>query len=136
VGYTPRYAASVMVLNPKVNQDLGGYGGRLAAPIWHDAMLPVVTAEPPAPFPPAGMTLGPPPRPRPTPDAPRRAPPPDRAPSPDPAPPPAPAPPPPDPVPPPEEEPPEEEPPPDDGRPSDEEPPPDEAPPPDERDTG
>src|SRR3712207_2279073 len=33
VGYTPRYAASVMLLNPKQNQDVGGYGGRLAAPI-------------------------------------------------------------------------------------------------------
>ena len=31
VGYTPQYAASVMVLNPKRNQDLGGYGGRIAA---------------------------------------------------------------------------------------------------------
>jgi membrane peptidoglycan carboxypeptidase len=65
VGYTPRYAASVMVLNPKRNEDLGGYGGRLAAPIWHDAMLPIVTAEPPAPFPPPGLQLEPPQPPRP-----------------------------------------------------------------------
>ena len=32
VGYTPQYAASVMVLNPKRNQDVGGYGGRGAPP--------------------------------------------------------------------------------------------------------
>jgi membrane peptidoglycan carboxypeptidase len=57
VGYTPRYAASVMLLNPKKNQDVGGYGGRMAAPIWHDAMLPVLAAEPPTPFPPAGIPL-------------------------------------------------------------------------------
>jgi membrane peptidoglycan carboxypeptidase len=60
VGSTPRYTASVMVLNPKRNEDLGGYGGRLAAPIWHDAMLPILTAEPPALFPPAGLPLSPP----------------------------------------------------------------------------
>jgi hypothetical protein len=49
-----------MVLNPKQNEDLGGYGGRLAAPVWHDAMLPIVTAQPPAYFPPAGLPLDPP----------------------------------------------------------------------------
>jgi membrane peptidoglycan carboxypeptidase len=73
VGYTPQYAASVMVLNPKHNEDLGGYGGRLAAPIWHDAMLPILSAQPPAPFPPSGMPLGDPapaPPPRPAPRAP------------------------------------------------------------------
>jgi membrane peptidoglycan carboxypeptidase len=118
VGYTPRYAASVMVLNPKSNQDLGGYGGRLAAPIWHDAMLPVVTAEPPAPFPPAGLPLGPPTRPRPAPDerAPRGGPASDE--------------------PRPREQPPSDEPPPREQPPSDEPPPreelPDEEPPPDE----
>jgi membrane peptidoglycan carboxypeptidase len=57
VGYTPKYAASVMLLNPKRNQDIGGYGGRLAAPIWHDAMLPILSAEPATPFPPAGLPL-------------------------------------------------------------------------------
>jgi membrane peptidoglycan carboxypeptidase len=60
VGYTPKYAASVMLLNPKKNEDLGGYGGRLAAPIWHDAMLPILSAQPPVPFPPAGLPLTPP----------------------------------------------------------------------------
>jgi membrane peptidoglycan carboxypeptidase len=60
VGYTPQYAASVMLLNPKSNEDLGGYGGRLAAPIWHDAMLPILSAQPPAPFPPPGLPLTPP----------------------------------------------------------------------------
>ncbi|MFP5370514.1 MAG: transglycosylase domain-containing protein, partial [Actinomycetes bacterium] len=60
VGYTPQYAASVMLLDPKQNRDLGGYGGRLAAPIWRDAMLPVLSAQPPVPFPPAGLPLEPP----------------------------------------------------------------------------
>ncbi|TFV67239.1 UNVERIFIED_ORG: penicillin-binding protein [Bacillus sp. AZ43] len=72
VGYTPQYAASVMVLNPKRNEDLGGYGGRLAAPIWRAAMEPILRAQDPVPFPPAGMELGPPappPRPAPPPDA-------------------------------------------------------------------
>ncbi|MDP9428839.1 MAG: transglycosylase domain-containing protein [Actinomycetota bacterium] len=61
VGYTPQYAASVMVFNPKQNQDAGGFGGGRGAQIWHDAMLPVLSAQPPAPFPPPGIPLGPPP---------------------------------------------------------------------------
>ena len=73
VGYTPQYAASVMVLNPKHNQDVGAYGGRGAAPIWHDAMLPILSAQAAVPFPPAGLALRtappPPPRPRPPPAA-------------------------------------------------------------------
>jgi membrane peptidoglycan carboxypeptidase len=60
VGYTPQYAASVMVLNPKQNQDIGAYGGRGAAPIWRDAMLPILSAQDPAFFPPAGLPLNPP----------------------------------------------------------------------------
>jgi membrane peptidoglycan carboxypeptidase len=110
VGYTPRYAASVMLLNPKQNQDIGGYGGRLAAPIWHAAMLPVLTAEPPALFPPPGLPLtppgappaspAPPPPPSPAPPPPPPPPPPP-APAPPPPPPPAPAAPPPPPPPPP-----------------------------------
>jgi membrane peptidoglycan carboxypeptidase len=70
VGYTPRYAASVMVLNPKRNEDVGGYGGRLAAPVWRDAMLPIVTAQPPARFSPPGIPLAPPRPPAPPGDAP------------------------------------------------------------------
>ena len=65
VGSTPRYTASVMVLNPKQNQVVGTYGGGLAAQIWHDAMLPILSAEPAVPFPPAGIPLDaprPPPR--------------------------------------------------------------------------
>jgi membrane peptidoglycan carboxypeptidase len=61
VGYTPQYAASVMVFNPKQNQDVGGFGGGRGAQIWHDAMLPVLSAQPPAPFPPPGIPLTPPP---------------------------------------------------------------------------
>jgi len=72
VGYTPQYAASVMLLNPKHNEDVGGYGGRLAAPIWREAMLPILSAQPAVPFPPAGLPLTDPrpPPPRPAPPAP------------------------------------------------------------------
>ncbi|MGY1638897.1 transglycosylase domain-containing protein [Geodermatophilus sp. SYSU D00742] len=60
VGYTPRYAGSVMLFNPTANVDVGGFGGGRAAPIWRDAMTPIVTAEPPAFFPPPGIPLQPP----------------------------------------------------------------------------
>jgi membrane peptidoglycan carboxypeptidase len=53
VGYTPQYAASVMVLNPKRNQEVGGFGGGKGATIWHDAMAPILTGQPMVPFPPA-----------------------------------------------------------------------------------
>jgi membrane peptidoglycan carboxypeptidase len=53
VGYTPQYTASVMVLNPKQNQDVGGFGGGKGATIWHDAMAPILTGQPLVPFPPA-----------------------------------------------------------------------------------
>lgn len=53
VGYTPQYTASVMVLNPKENQDVGGFGGNMPATIWRDAMAPILTAQPAVPFPPA-----------------------------------------------------------------------------------
>ncbi|MEX5718469.1 transglycosylase domain-containing protein [Geodermatophilus maliterrae] len=56
-GYTPQYSASVMVLNPKTNQDVGGQGGGMGATIWHDAMLPVLTGAPMVPFPPADPVL-------------------------------------------------------------------------------
>jgi membrane peptidoglycan carboxypeptidase len=65
VGYTPQYAASVMVLNPKQNQDVGGFGGGRGAQVWHDAMLPILSSQPPAPFPPPGIPLEPPPPPPP-----------------------------------------------------------------------
>ncbi|MGY1641032.1 transglycosylase domain-containing protein [Geodermatophilus sp. SYSU D00703] len=65
VGYTPEYAGSVMLLNPKQNQDVGGFGGGLAAPVWRAAMLPILTAGPPALFPPPGIPLPPPPPPPP-----------------------------------------------------------------------
>jgi membrane peptidoglycan carboxypeptidase len=67
VGFTPRYAASVMVLNPKRNQDVGSFGGGRGAQVWHDAMLPILSAEPKAPFPPPGIPLGPLPPPPPPP---------------------------------------------------------------------
>ena len=60
VGYTPDFAASVMVLNPKRNQDIGVFSGRGAAPIWRAAMLPILSVQPPSLFPPAGLPLNPP----------------------------------------------------------------------------
>ncbi|WP_369140880.1 transglycosylase domain-containing protein [Modestobacter versicolor] len=53
VGMTPEYAASVMVLNPKENQNVGGYGGNKPAQIWHDALAPILNAGPTREFPPA-----------------------------------------------------------------------------------
>ncbi len=53
VGYTPQYTASVMVLNPKRNQDVGGFGGGKGATIWRDAMAPILEGQPMVPFPPA-----------------------------------------------------------------------------------
>ncbi|MGY1710044.1 transglycosylase domain-containing protein [Geodermatophilus sp. SYSU D00758] len=53
VGYTPEIAASVMVLNPKRNEDVGGFGGGKGATIWHDAMAPVLEARGSGEFPPA-----------------------------------------------------------------------------------
>jgi membrane peptidoglycan carboxypeptidase len=53
VGYTPQYTASVMVLNPKENQDVGGFGGGKGATIWRDAMAPILTGAPMVPFAPA-----------------------------------------------------------------------------------
>ncbi len=67
VGYTMQMAASVMVYNPMRNQDVGGFGGRMPAMIWHDAMAPVLADRPLVPFPPADPryvqgTRGPDPR--------------------------------------------------------------------------
>jgi membrane peptidoglycan carboxypeptidase len=53
VGYTPEIAASVMVLNPKSNEDVGGFGGGKGATIWHDAMAPILDARGSSEFPPA-----------------------------------------------------------------------------------
>jgi membrane peptidoglycan carboxypeptidase len=53
VGYTPEYVASVMVLNPKRNQNVGGFGGNKPATIWHDAMQPILANQATAEFPPA-----------------------------------------------------------------------------------
>ncbi len=56
-GFTPQYSASVMVLNPKTNQDVGGQGGGMGATIWRNAMSPVLTGAPVVPFPPADPVL-------------------------------------------------------------------------------
>ena len=53
VGYTPEIAASVMVFNPKENEDVGGFGGGKGATIWHDAMVPILEARGSSDFPPA-----------------------------------------------------------------------------------
>jgi membrane peptidoglycan carboxypeptidase len=53
VGYTPEITASVMVLNPKQNEDVGGFGGGKGATIWHDAMAPILDARGSSDFPPA-----------------------------------------------------------------------------------
>ena len=42
VGSTPEYTASVMVLNPDVAENVGGFGGDKGAQTWHDAMAPVL----------------------------------------------------------------------------------------------
>jgi membrane peptidoglycan carboxypeptidase len=57
VGYTPEITASVMVLNPKENQDVGGFGGGKGATIWHDAMAPILEARGSGEFPPADPTV-------------------------------------------------------------------------------
>ncbi|MCO7218233.1 transglycosylase domain-containing protein [Klenkia sp. PcliD-1-E] len=53
VGYTPEITASVMVLNPKQNQDVGGFGGNKPATIWRAAMAPILDARGSGEFPPA-----------------------------------------------------------------------------------
>ncbi|WP_448610574.1 transglycosylase domain-containing protein [Geodermatophilus sp. URMC 60] len=53
VGYTPEITASVMVLNPKEKQNVGGFGGGKAATIWRDAMAPILQARGSGEFPPA-----------------------------------------------------------------------------------
>jgi membrane peptidoglycan carboxypeptidase len=59
VGSTPRYTASVMLFNPTANVDVGGFGGSRGGQIWHDAFLPVLSAEEPVFFPPPGIPLPP-----------------------------------------------------------------------------
>ncbi|SDM95352.1 Membrane carboxypeptidase (penicillin-binding protein) [Geodermatophilus siccatus] len=53
VGYTPEITASVMVLNPKEKQNVGGFGGGKAATVWRDAMAPILEARGSGEFPPA-----------------------------------------------------------------------------------
>jgi membrane peptidoglycan carboxypeptidase len=50
VGYTPEYSASVMVLNPRENEDVGSFGGGRPATIWNDAMTPILNSARPAAF--------------------------------------------------------------------------------------
>jgi membrane peptidoglycan carboxypeptidase len=57
VGYTPEITASVMVFNPKVNQNVGGFGGGKGATVWRDAMAPILEARGSGVFPPADPTV-------------------------------------------------------------------------------
>jgi membrane peptidoglycan carboxypeptidase len=57
VGYTPEITASVMVFNPKANQNVGGFGGGKGATIWHAAMAPILEARGSGTFPPADPTV-------------------------------------------------------------------------------
>jgi membrane peptidoglycan carboxypeptidase len=57
VGYTPEIAASVMVFNPKKNEDVGGFGGGKGATVWRDAMAPILEARGSSDFPPADPTV-------------------------------------------------------------------------------
>ncbi|MEX2421235.1 MAG: PASTA domain-containing protein, partial [Actinomycetota bacterium] len=42
----PQYATAVWVGNPKGRTPIDGYGGTVAAPIWHDYMLSVLRGLP------------------------------------------------------------------------------------------
>jgi membrane peptidoglycan carboxypeptidase len=57
VGYTPEIAASVMVFNPKRNQNVGGFGGGKGATVWRAAMAPILQARGSGTFPPADPTV-------------------------------------------------------------------------------
>jgi membrane peptidoglycan carboxypeptidase len=68
VGFMPEFAASVMVFNPKDEQDVGGFGGNMPATIWRNAMAPYLADKPTSPFPPADQGLLNSGRPAPTPE--------------------------------------------------------------------
>jgi membrane peptidoglycan carboxypeptidase len=51
VGITPKYAVSVMLFDPKGDVYVGGHGGGTPAQIFHDAMAPILAAQPNTPFP-------------------------------------------------------------------------------------
>jgi hypothetical protein len=53
----PEYAASVMVFNPKEQQDVGGFGGNMPATIWRNAFAPYLADKPTSAFPPADPAL-------------------------------------------------------------------------------
>lgn len=57
VGYTSQLVGSVMVYNPLVNEDVGGFGGGKGAEIWRNAMVPILAGQPNVPFPPADPTV-------------------------------------------------------------------------------
>jgi membrane peptidoglycan carboxypeptidase len=52
-GITPDYAVAVMYFDPLGKVKVGGEGGGVPATIFHDAMAPILGAQPNKPFPPA-----------------------------------------------------------------------------------
>ncbi|MDP9431062.1 MAG: penicillin-binding protein, partial [Actinomycetota bacterium] len=67
VGYTPQYAASVMVYNPKEREQVRGFGGGIPATIWRNAMRPILAGQPLVPFSPPAAAPAPGAAPTPTP---------------------------------------------------------------------
>jgi membrane peptidoglycan carboxypeptidase len=51
VGITPGYSVSVMYFDPKGKVLVGGVGGGVPASMFHDAMAPILSAQPDHPFP-------------------------------------------------------------------------------------
>ncbi len=57
VGFLPEYSGSVMIFNPKEQQDVGGFGGNLPATMWRGAMAPYLEGKTTTEFAPADPTL-------------------------------------------------------------------------------
>ena len=57
VGLMPEYAASVMVFNPKAQQDVGGFGGNMPATIFRNTMTPYLADKPTSTFAPSDPAL-------------------------------------------------------------------------------
>jgi membrane peptidoglycan carboxypeptidase len=52
-GITPKISVSVMLFDPHGDAKVGGHGGGTPAQIFHDALAPILAAQPNTPFPPA-----------------------------------------------------------------------------------
>jgi membrane peptidoglycan carboxypeptidase len=51
VGMTPTFSVSVLLFDPKGEVKVGGHGGGTPAQIFHDALAPLLAAQPNVPFP-------------------------------------------------------------------------------------